>query len=295
MASRKLLCFGVLLATAAAQQQQQLCASENTASTSPTTNTFQSVGACTATCGNQYAYAVLQSSMCWCSNVSPDTAVQRSGACHLPCPGYPADICGGAGGLFSYVLLNAAMVQDSKGDDGGAGSDSETPSSTLRTTTPPSHNASPTQQQQPIHVQTTAPNGIIHTITVTPTDRPTSPTSPPTSESITTIQQNPLSTGAIVGIVLGCLCGAALAIAGTACLILSRKRARRGELLDDVSTRQGGSSSDWSAVGTGKNPFVDGVVAPALYGQRDRAGSIETLRPQGEQCLRITNPDPEEK
>ncbi|KAG5930532.1 hypothetical protein E4U53_002221 [Claviceps sorghi] len=305
MALRKVLssCLcGILIATAAAQKQAQLCASVNTASADPVPNTYQSVGACSSTCGT-YAYAVLQSNLCWCSNYSPDASTQRDGACHLGCPGYPADTCGGAGGLYSYVLLNQALVRGSQGgDDGNAGGETNAsptrrPSSSSQPPPQPAAKRPPTTPLPPVHMQTTVLNGIVQTVTVTPTDH----TTPPEADKNTKAQQSPVTTPALVGIILGCLAAVALAIGGTACLILSKKRTRRNnrEHMDDVASRARGASNSTimtsSTAGILKNPFADGSIAQGVYGQRDRAGSIETIRPPKEHCLRIVNPDPPEK
>ncbi|KAG5978881.1 hypothetical protein E4U55_005821 [Claviceps digitariae] len=309
MASRRMLSrcvYGVLMTRAAAQlSQAQLCASVNTASNDPTPNTYQSVGACSSTCGTQYAYAVLQNNLCWCSNYGPDESTQRNNACHLACPGYPADTCGGAGGLYSYVLVNAALVRGTKGggDDSDSGDEKPHRSSSPPSSPPPSPHNQPATP--PPHVQTKTLDGIVQTVTVTPTDYAStsdpSNTQPPASSS-----QPAVSTGALVGIALGCVLAVILAIGGTACLILSKKRTRNGHLLDDTASAsataataraRGASSStilsETSTAALTKNPFADGPLA--LYGQRDRAGSIETIRPPKENCLRIVNPDPPEK
>ncbi|KAG5986793.1 hypothetical protein E4U43_005348 [Claviceps pusilla] len=316
MASSRVLSgclYGILLARAAAQASQaQLCASVNTASSDPTPNTYQSVGACSTTCTAQFAYAVLQNNLCWCSNYGPDASTQRTGSCRLPCPGYPADVCGGAGGLYSYVLVNAALVRGTKGGD-ASDSGGQNP--------PPSKNARPSssshqQEQQPPPpppsstttsglTQTTTLDGVIQTVTVTPTDVASSPDNSlnnSNNNNNNPVQQSSVSTSAIVGIVIGCVSAVILAIAGTACLILSKKRTRHenGEIINDVAgARARGASSSTisnsSTAGIIKNPFMDGSMAGGVYGQRDRAGSIETILPPKEQCLRIVNPDPPEK
>ncbi|KAG6008290.1 hypothetical protein E4U21_004752 [Claviceps maximensis] len=292
--------YGMLLAGAAAQSSQaQLCASVNTASNDPKPNTYQSVGACSSTCGTQYAYAVLQNNLCWCSNYGPDASTQSDGACHLPCPGYPADVCGGAGGLYSYVLLNAAMVRGTTGGDSDSGT--ETPNPRPRPSSPSKPPPQGPTSQPPatlttlpsIHMQTNIINGIVQTVTVTPTDHATS--SDPSPTDTPAPEQSPLSTGTLVGIVLGCILAAILAIGGTACLILSKKRTRRdnGVIIDDIASAhaRGASSSTVSTAAMIKNPFADGPLAQGVYVQRDRAGSIETIVPQKEQRLRIVNPD----
>lgn len=55
------------------------CASSNTAEGSATSSIYQSQGLCYDTCNDGgYAFAVLQSSDCWCSNVVPSSGDQTS-------------------------------------------------------------------------------------------------------------------------------------------------------------------------------------------------------------------------
>lgn len=67
----------------------------------------------------------MQNSQCWCSNYTPHASTQRGG-CNSPCPGYPSDMCGGAG-LYSYVLLNEGLIAGTKGTESNSEVESEEP------------------------------------------------------------------------------------------------------------------------------------------------------------------------
>lgn len=59
--------------------QFEYCASSNTAEGSSDSSIYQSQGLCYGTCKDGgYAFAVLQSSDCWCSNVVPSSDDQTS-------------------------------------------------------------------------------------------------------------------------------------------------------------------------------------------------------------------------
>lgn len=144
---------------------------------------------------------------------------------------------------------------------------------------PPSSSRAPTSDvgsstQLPLTTATTI-GGLVRTVTVMPSE--IMATSTP--ESVT-VQGSGINAATVVGIVIGCVAAIALAVTGTVCLILYKKRSDR-TLIDDASAR----GSEWDS----KGPFA------AVYGQRNRSGSIETILQHTEQCLRITNPDPPEK
>ncbi|KAI7783958.1 hypothetical protein LA080_010983 [Diaporthe eres] len=104
------------------------CASTNTAEGSANSSIYQSQGLCYGICNDQgYAFAVLQSSDCWCSNVVPSSDDQTSTSnCESSCPGYPTDYCGGDG-TYGYIALSASPSST-------AGGSSKTTSSTSKTT-----------------------------------------------------------------------------------------------------------------------------------------------------------------
>lgn len=70
-------------------------------------DTFQSVGLCTKTCTDKYAFGIVQGGSCWCSNVAPNEATNvDSSKCDDSCPGYPDDNCGSESeGLFGYIMM----------------------------------------------------------------------------------------------------------------------------------------------------------------------------------------------
>lgn len=70
-------------------------------------DTFQSVGACTKTCTEDYAFGIVQGGSCWCSNVAPNSATNVDlSKCNDSCPGYPDDDCGNeSDGLFGYIVM----------------------------------------------------------------------------------------------------------------------------------------------------------------------------------------------
>ena len=69
-------------------------------------NRFQSNGACLDTCKQNFAFAIVQGSSCWCSDYVPGLT-NPINACDEQCPGYGFEYCGSsAKGLFGYVALN---------------------------------------------------------------------------------------------------------------------------------------------------------------------------------------------
>ncbi|QPG98200.1 hypothetical protein C2857_007364 [Epichloe festucae Fl1] len=296
MAARRLFRICCLAAASSMTAAEGLCADVNTAASGPATNIYQSVGACTTTCNGEYAYAVIQNSQCWCSNYTPHASTQRRG-CNSPCPGYPSDMCGGAG-LYSYVLLNEGLISGTKGSESDPEVESEEPARPSSTSQEPSpssrstsapHSSSSTQSP----VTTTTVNGVPTTVTIIPTvvfgTPPTEPAAP--------AEEGGMKGSTVVGITIGCIAAVVLAaLAAVVSLVCYKKREGRRDrqMIDDG----GASGSGWEGVSpASKDPFADASFSPIgrnVY-ERDRSGSIETLPAQTEQCLRITNPDPPEK
>ncbi|KAF7896990.1 uncharacterized protein EAF01_009393 [Botrytis porri] len=81
----------------------EYCSTLNTGSGSANSSIYQSDGLCHDFCLDEYAFAVVQGSECWCSNYVPGTTSSTSN-CNTPCPGYPDDTCGGDG-LYGYMSL----------------------------------------------------------------------------------------------------------------------------------------------------------------------------------------------
>ena len=68
--------------------------------------TYQSNGWCYDHC-NTYAFGIVQSDKCWCSNYAPAKTVDVSTFCNKTCPGYPTDLCGDKdAGYFGYIPIN---------------------------------------------------------------------------------------------------------------------------------------------------------------------------------------------
>jgi hypothetical protein len=67
---------------------------------------YQSHGHCGDICrADNFAFAILQSDKCWCSNYAPDDSVTvDQGECDTKCPGYD-EFCGGKN-AFGYLYLN---------------------------------------------------------------------------------------------------------------------------------------------------------------------------------------------
>ena len=65
---------------------------------------YQSNGLCYYFCLDDYAFAILQESTCWCSNDAPGITTSVDD-CNLQCPGYPNDLCGSSDGLYGYFAL----------------------------------------------------------------------------------------------------------------------------------------------------------------------------------------------
>ncbi|GAB0146313.1 hypothetical protein EsHS_00006721 [Epichloe bromicola] len=259
------------------------------------TNIYQSVGSCTTTCNGEYAYAVIQNSQCWCSNYTPHASTQRRG-CNSPCPGYPSDMCGGAG-LYSYVLLNEGLISGTKGSESNSEVESEEPARPSSTSQEPSpssgstsatHSSSSTQSP----VTDTTVGGVPTTVTIIPTVVFGTPPPEPAAPA----EEGGMKGLAVVGIAIGCIAAVVLAALAVVSLVCYKKRQGRRDrqMIDDG----GVSGSGWEGVSpASKDPFADASFSPIgrnIY-ERDRSGSIETLPAQTEQCLRITNPDPPEK
>ncbi|GBF64499.1 hypothetical protein TMEN_7215 [Trichophyton mentagrophytes] len=97
----------ILYPALAAAVDLDYCADFNTGSSfNFVVDGFQSIGACQKTCGDKYAFAVLQGKMCWCTNAAPKDTIPNA-KCSQNCPGYPDDKCGNTSeGLFAYIMLD---------------------------------------------------------------------------------------------------------------------------------------------------------------------------------------------
>ena len=71
-------------------------------------NIYNSNGACFTECQYDYAFAVVQDELCWCSNYIPQSQVSVAD-CDVQCPGYPSEDCGNkASDYYGYVALSRA-------------------------------------------------------------------------------------------------------------------------------------------------------------------------------------------
>ncbi|DAA75335.1 TPA_exp: putative ER membrane protein Wsc4 [Trichophyton benhamiae CBS 112371] len=180
----------ILYPALAAAVDLDYCAEFNTGSTfNSVVDGFQSIGACQKTCGNQYAFAVLQGKMCWCTNAAPKDTIPN-GRCNQNCPGYPDDKCGNTSeGLFAYIMLDK-KPSTTIGNPSSTTTSSSSTKTSKTTTSPASTTTDPT-------ASITTVEGRVTTITV-----PNAPaqTHPPASN-----EGSSLSGGAIAGIIIGTL------------------------------------------------------------------------------------------
>ncbi|KAG8412304.1 Cell wall integrity and stress response component 4 [Metarhizium acridum] len=277
MVGSRVLSLALLAALCSAQN---LCADINTSDSSPSADIYQSSGKCTSTCNDKYAYAVMQSSNCWCTNYTPDTASQKDG-CSLPCPGYPFDMCGGKG-RYSYVLVNANLIAGSKGSSSSSSSSSSSASSTSSS---PSDSASPSAQSTPapsVSPQVTTVDGVARTVTIVPTQTGDTNSSGSNDSGI--------KVPTMLGIIFGCIGGVAVIAIGIIWFFFRRKQ-EDGDAAASVSTpgRSGGTSR--SSMDNLSNPFSDSR-AHGLYSWRNRSGSLEFLPEKSTTpTLRVANPD----
>ncbi|KAG0646879.1 Cell wall integrity and stress response component 4 [Hyphodiscus hymeniophilus] len=135
MASSRSFSYGLLVCTVlvifsnhASALNIEYCSSLNTASTQANSSIYQSNGLCYNFCVENWAFAILQESDCYCSNEAPGITTSVSD-CNFQCPGYPNDLCGSSNGLFGYLALT-------KSPTATVGGSSATTSSTSQVSTP---------------------------------------------------------------------------------------------------------------------------------------------------------------
>ncbi|KAK4155421.1 hypothetical protein C8A00DRAFT_41971 [Chaetomidium leptoderma] len=209
----------------------EYCASVNTADMVPIHYDWQSDGRCFGNCTTlKYALAIVKEKNCWCSNLIPNRADQKSlGNCQDPCPGYPTDFCGGDG-VYGYMDV-AGFSPTGTAPPGGDSTKLPSSSDGDTTSKPPN----------PPSVTTITVGGTVRTITATA--EPTGPSGEPLFETPST----GLQTGAIVGIVVGVLGGLAV-IAAFIWLWFAKRRRRNEEDGNRLgSPMRGGSSPGMTA------------------------------------------------
>ncbi|KFX87830.1 hypothetical protein V490_07994, partial [Pseudogymnoascus sp. VKM F-3557] len=186
--------LGVLMATQVRPVQAldiAYCAGINTASRPGNHSMYQSNGLCQDFCMQSFAFAVLQDSLCWCSNYVPGAETSSKDKCNKQCPGYPDDLCGG-NNLYGYISLNkdpiGTKTTDGTGVTAKPAKDSATTSSssthhTNPTTTSPPDNAADADNNNNDQTTSWTPTPITSVETVTGQVRVVTitPTSPPGS------------------------------------------------------------------------------------------------------------------
>ncbi|RGP73670.1 cell wall integrity and stress response component [Fusarium longipes] len=299
----------------------EYCASFNTGETSSNYSIYQTNGLCHDHCFDDYAYAITQGKLCWCSNYAPAKSVQESDSkCDTPCPAWPDEVCGGDG-VYGYVNLGNVKPSGSRGPSASSTKTEEDKSSTEAEATSTNEadatSASVTEQPSSI-VQTVTAGGTVRTVTVAPTQQ-TAGTSANENTSETS-DKSGLGTGQVVGIVVGVIAAVILAAAVILFLWFRRKKQQneREAYQDDPSIRDsssgiaqrpdmsttGGSPIASAAAGSRNSTLqVDPRMDPfkqGLYVRSASHESINTLRDdhdysrriQAPKVLRATNPDP---
>ncbi|KID86136.1 ER membrane protein Wsc4 [Metarhizium guizhouense ARSEF 977] len=281
MVASRVLSLALLAALCSAQN---LCADINTSDSSPSADIYQSSGKCTSTCKDKYAYAVMQSSNCWCTNYTPDKASQKDG-CSLPCPGYPFDMCGGKS-RYSYVLVDASLIAGTKGSSSSSSSSSSSASSTPSSASDSASSSASSTPAPSASPQVTTVDGVARTVTVMPTQ------TGDTNSSGSNSNDSGIKVPTLLGIVFGCIGGVAVIAIGVIWFFFRRKQDDKdSDAAASVSTpgRSGGTSR--SSMDNLSNPFSDSR-AHGLYSWRNRSGSLEFL-PEKDTTptLRVANPD----
>ncbi|KAJ3522413.1 hypothetical protein NM208_g12870 [Fusarium decemcellulare] len=93
----------------------EYCASFNTGSTPRNSSIYQTNGLCHDFCIDDYAFAITQDKLCWCSNYVPSKSTQEdTSKCDIPCPAWPSENCGGDG-LYGYVSLGNILPSGTQG------------------------------------------------------------------------------------------------------------------------------------------------------------------------------------
>ncbi|KAK1836372.1 hypothetical protein QBC39DRAFT_85153 [Podospora conica] len=245
------------------------CSSVNTANMEPFVSDFQSQGRCFGNCTDMgAALAIVQWKACWCADYIPNKSDQKSVSnCKDPCPGYPDDYCGSrssSGGNFGYMVLKKPLGEAPAG---------VTNTRTSAVTSPPSvepevdHRKPPTTRApkddgaRPTFpsVQTVTVGGTVQTVTALPDPDPTG-----TGQSQLEKSENSggLSTGAMVGIVVGVL--VVFAAAGVLLFFYCLKRKKAEGEKGFVASRRGSPS------GSG-----GGEVSEARFGDGSTLGGWE--------------------
>ncbi|KAF9763822.1 hypothetical protein IL306_002991 [Fusarium sp. DS 682] len=290
----------------------EYCASFNTGETPRNTSIYQTNGLCHDFCIADYAYAITQDKLCWCSNYAPVKSTQEDNSkCNIPCPAWPDEVCGGDG-LYGYVSLGNV---EPSGTRGPSPSSTKTEDETSATST--AEDEQTTASSRTSVLQTVTAGGTIRTVTVAAPTQETAGTSASENNGEST-QKSGLGTGQVVGIVVGVIAAVIIA-AGVALFLWFRRKKQQNEqeaYQDDPSVRDSssgiarpdmsmaGSPIASAAAGSRNSTLqVDPRMDPfkqGLYVRSASHESINTLRDdhdysrriQAPKVLRATNPDP---
>ncbi|KAF5868154.1 putative er membrane protein [Botrytis fragariae] len=255
----------------------EYCSTLNTGSGSANSSIYQSDGLCYDFCLDEYAFAVVQGSECWCSNYVPGTTSSTSD-CDTPCPGYPDDTCGGDS-LYGYMSLtlspsgtkgaattsststSSEKVTTSTSSPEPVTTSSSTAEATSSTVSPKTTSstsateASTTSTIPPTTVaaqksssstsgstsSTWTPTPVISLETITGQVRTVTvtPTAPPNSSSDSSVSEGNggLTTGAAVGLTIGLVALIAI-IAGVTYFCIRKRRQEKAERYAAVNSRR---------------------------------------------------------
>lgn len=306
----------------------EYCASFNTGQTDRNSSIYQTNGLCHDFCIDDYAYAITQDKLCWCSNYAPSKSSRSDNSkCDTPCPAWPDEVCGGDG-LYGYVSLGNIEPSGTQGPSASSTKTKEEETTSTSTSTSESSTTTSTEEDgtttavesdEPTSlVQTVTAGGTIRTVTVAPTQQ-TAGTSASESAGQTT-DKGGLNTGQVVGIVVGVIV-AVIGAAAFALFLWFRRKKQQNEqeaYQDDPSIRDSssgiaqrpdmttiaGSPISVGAAGSRNSTLqVDPRMDPfkqGLYVRSASHESINTLRDdhdysrriQAPKVLRATNPDP---
>ncbi|KAI2635060.1 hypothetical protein GGS21DRAFT_90690 [Xylaria nigripes] len=230
------------------------CASINTGMDSVTNSSiYQSNGLCHDFCIDKFAFAIVQETNCWCSDLVPEKSAQvATGECNTSCPGWPPDTCG-ADGLYGYIALGRLPSGTGDGGSSSPTSTGQTSTSTVdtssvvtsathstlstsltsiistpgdSTTTKPTDNgATPTTPNTTVKTVTAGGTVGLETVTVTPI-----PAGESGDKSSST---QALSAGATAGIAVGAIAGVTV----IAVLAIFYHRRKKRELEEELASR----------------------------------------------------------
>ncbi|KAF5684233.1 cell wall integrity stress response component [Fusarium circinatum] len=292
----------------------EYCADYNTGETPRNTSIYQTNGLCHDFCIDDWAYAITQDKLCWCSNYAPVKSTQVDDSkCDTPCPAWPDEVCGGDG-VYGYVSLGNVEPSGSRGP---SPSSTSTEDETSVTSTAEDESTTSSSSSRTSVLQTVTAGGTIRTVTVAaPTETGGTTASENTNGSTT--EKSGLGTGQVVGIVVGVI-AAVIGAAALALFLWFRRKKQQNEqeaYQDDPSVRDSssgiarpdmsmaGSPIASAAAGSRNSTLqVDPRMDPfkqGLYVRSASHESINTLRDdhdysrriQAPKVLRATNPDP---